>query len=79
MTGWAERAKKAIAQQVDTAKTDESIFPKLLAVSSVPTKDTPLSEKRVSSVLTVSVPVEVEKNNSISANVLTKRTGISSN
>ena len=67
MTGWAERAKKAIAQQGGTAKTDESIFPKLLAASSVPTKDIPLIEKRVSSVLTVSVPSDVEKNDSISA------------
>jgi len=67
MTRWAERAKAAIAQQGGTAKTDESIPPKLLAVSSVPTKNIPLSEKRVSSVLTVSVPADVEKNNSISA------------
>ena len=67
MTGWAERAKAAIAQRGGTAKTDESISPKLLAVSSVPTKDIPLSEKRVSSVLTVSVPVDVDKNDSISA------------
>ena len=67
MTGWAERAKAAIAQQGGTAKTDESVFKKLLAVSSVPTKDIPLSEKRVSSVLTVSVPVNVEKTDSISA------------
>jgi len=67
MTGWAERAKAAIAQQGGTAKTDESVFKKLLAVSSVPTKDLLLSEKRVSSVLTVSVPVDVEKTDSISA------------
>ena len=67
MTNWVERAKAAIAQQGGTAKTDESIFPELLAVSSVPAKDIPLSEKRVSSVLTVSVPVDVEKNDSISA------------
>ena len=67
MTGWAERAKAAIDQQGGTAKTDESIFPKLLAASSVPTKDIPLIEKRVSSVLTVSVPSDVEKNDSISA------------
>jgi len=67
MTGWTERAKAAIAQQGGTAKTDESISPILLAVSSVPTKDTPLSEKRVSSVLAVSVPSNVEKNDSISA------------
>ena len=67
MTRWAERAKAAIAQQGSTAKTDESVFIKLLAVSSVPTKDIPLSEKRVSSVLTVSVPVDVDKTDSISA------------
>ena len=67
MTGWAERAKTAIAQQGATAKIDESISPKLLAVSSVLTKDIPLIEKRVSSVLTVSLPSNVEKNDSISA------------
>lgn len=67
MTRWAERAKAAIAQQGSTAKTDESVFPKLLAVSSVPTKDIPLSEKSVSSVLTVSVPADLKKTNSVSA------------
>jgi hypothetical protein len=67
MTGWAERAKAAIDQQGGTAKTDESVFSKLLAVSSVPTKDIPLSEKSVSSVLTVSVPADLKKTNSISA------------
>ena len=67
MTRWAERAKAAIVQQGSTAKTDESVFPKLLAVSSVPTKDIPLSEKSVSSVLTVSVPADLKKTNSISA------------
>ena len=67
MTRWAERAKAAIAQQGSTAKTDESVFPKLLAVSSVPTKDIPLSAKSVSSVLTVSVPADLKKTNSISA------------
>lgn len=61
MTRWADRAKAAIAQQGSTANTDESVFPILLAVSSVPTKDIPLIEKRVSSVLTVSVPSDGEK------------------
>lgn len=66
MTRWAYRAKAAIAQQGSTANTDESVFPKLLTVSSVPSKDIPLIEKRVSSVLTVSAPSDVEKNDSIS-------------
>jgi hypothetical protein len=67
MTRWAERAKNAINQRSSTDKTDKSLAPSLLAVSSVPTKDIPLSEKSVSSVLTVSVPTDVEKNDSISA------------
>ena len=67
MTRWADRAKAAIAQQGSTAKTDESMYPKLLAVSSVPAKDNPLSERTVPSVLTVSVPSNVEKSDSISA------------
>lgn len=67
MTRWAERAKAAIAQGGGTAKSDESVFPKLLTVSSVPTKDIPFSEMSVSSVLTVSVPADLKKTNSISA------------
>ena len=39
MITWAERAKAAISQtgQGGTAKTDETAFSRLLAVSSVPT------------------------------------------
>lgn len=67
MKSWAERAKAAVAQQSSTDKTDESVVPRLLAVSSVAPQKVPLSEKRVSSVLTVSVPAEVEKADSKSA------------
>ena len=67
MKSWAERAKAAVAQQGSTDKTDESVVPRLLAVSSVAPEVIPLSEKRVSSVLTVSVPAEVEKAHSKSA------------
>ena len=61
MTRWAERAKTAINQSSSTGKTDESLAPSLLAVSSVPKESISFSEKRVSSVLTVSVPADVEK------------------
>ena len=67
MKSWAERAKAAVALQVSTDKTDESVVPRLLAVSSVAPKEVPLIEKRVSSVLTVSVPAEVEEADSKSA------------
>ena len=70
MKSWAERAKAAVAQQGSTDKTDkndESVVHRLLAVSSVAPAEIPLSEKRVSSVLTVSVPAEVEKAHSKSA------------
>ena len=63
MITWAERAKAAIAQtgQGVTAKTDETAFPRLLAVSSVPTEaDSPLPE-RLSSVSTVAPPSVLEK------------------
>ena len=61
MTRWAERAKTAINQRNSTDKTDKSLAPSLLAVSSVPTESIVFSEKRVSSVLTVSVPADVER------------------
>jgi len=61
MTRWAERAKVAITQRSSTVKTDESLAPSLLAVSSVPNESIAFSEKRVSSVLTVSVPADVKK------------------
>lgn len=61
MTGWAERAKTAINKSSSTGKTDERLAPSLLAVSSVPKESIPFSEKKVSSVLTVSVPADVEK------------------
>jgi hypothetical protein len=61
MTRWAERAKNAINQRSSTDKTDKSLAPSLLAVSSVPTESIVFSEKRVSSVLTVSVPANVER------------------
>jgi hypothetical protein len=61
MTRWAERAKVAITQRSSTVKTDESLAPSLLAVSSVPNESIAFNEKRVSSVLTVSVPADVKK------------------
>ena len=61
MTRWAERAKAAITQRSSTVKTDESLIPSLLAVSSVPNEYIAFSEKRVSSVLTVSVQADVKK------------------
>ena len=61
MTRWAERAKTAINQSSSTVKTDERLVPSLLAVSSMPKESILFSEKKVSSVLTVSVPADVEK------------------
>jgi hypothetical protein len=61
MTRWAERAKVAITQRSSTVKTDESLAPSLLAVSSVPNESIAFSEKRVSSVLTVSGLADVKK------------------
>ena len=61
MTRWAERAKTAINQSNSTVKTVERLAPSLLAVSSMPKESIPFSEKKVSSVLTVSVPADVEK------------------
>jgi hypothetical protein len=61
MTRWAERAKTAINQSSSTGKTDESLAPNLLAASSVTDESIALSEKRVSSVLTVLVPADVER------------------
>ena len=61
MTRWAERAKTAINQSNSTVKTVERLAPSLLAVSSVPNESIAFSEKRVLSVLTVSVPADVKK------------------
>ena len=63
MITWAERAKAAIAQtgQGGTAKTDETAFSRLLAVSSVPTVAAPEIPDRLSSVLAVPAPAILEK------------------
>ena len=63
MITWAERAKAAIAQtgQGGTAKTDETAFSRLLAVSSVPTVAAPEIPDRLSSVLAVPSPAILEK------------------
>ncbi|MBP9061700.1 MAG: hypothetical protein KBF98_15470 [Rhodoferax sp.] len=63
MSSWAERAKAAIAQtgQGGTAKTDETVFSRLLAVSSVPTVAAPEISARLSSVLAVPSPAILEK------------------
>ena len=63
MITWAERAKAAIAQtgQGGTAKTDETAFSRLLAVSSVPTVAAPAMPERLSSVLAVTPPALLEK------------------
>ena len=63
MSTWAERAKAAISQtgQGGTAKTDETAFSRLLAVSSVPTVAVPAMTDRLSSVLAVPPPATLEK------------------
>ncbi len=62
MITWAERAKAAISQmgQNGTAKTDETVISRLLAVSSVPTLAVSASPERLSSVLTVPCPAVLE-------------------
>jgi hypothetical protein len=66
MITWAERAKAAISQkgQNGTAKTDETVVSRLLAVSSVPTLAVSASPERLSSVLTVPTPLALEKHDS---------------
>ena len=63
MSIWAARAKAAISEtgQGGTAKTDETAFSRLLAVSSVPTVAAPEIPDRVSSVLAVPSPAGLEK------------------
>ena len=63
---WTERAKAAIAQKGRdaTAKTDETEVSKILAVSAVPSAPTRPNHHRVSSVLSVSPNVELEKSDS---------------
>jgi hypothetical protein len=72
MITWAERAKAAISQmsQNGTAKTDETVVFRLLAVSSVPTKATSALQQRLSSVLTVPTPAVLKKYDSSHAVVL---------
>lgn len=72
MISWAERAKAAITQtgQGGTAKTDESVVSRLLAVSAVsavPSVAIAASQERVSSVLTVPSPAVLEKHDSSTA------------
>lgn len=63
MSTWAERAKAAILQksQSGTAKTDESVISRLLAVSAVPTVAASAMPERLSSVLAVPSPAKLEK------------------
>jgi hypothetical protein len=63
MTSWTERAKAAIAHR-GTDKTDESGSPKLLTVSSAAPTIIPIREISNSSVLAVSFPEEIKKNES---------------
>ena len=66
MITWAERAKAAIAQtgQGGTAKTDETAFSRLLAVSAVPIVAASAMPKPLSSVLAVPSPTVLEKHDS---------------
>ena len=63
MITWAERAKAAISQkgQSDTAKTDETVVSRLLAVSTVPSAVVYSMPERLSSVLAVPTPAVLEK------------------
>lgn len=67
MTNWAQRAKAEINKPRSTDKTDKSLQPRHLTVSSVPPDPVSINQKEVSSVLTVPVHANVEKNDSISA------------
>ncbi|NMM08712.1 MAG: hypothetical protein HHJ16_00335 [Polaromonas sp.] len=66
MITWAERAKAAIAQTglSGTAKTDETVAMRLLAVSAVPTEAVSATHERLSSVLAVPSPAVLEKHDS---------------
>ena len=66
MSSWAERAKAAIAQtsQGGTAKTDETAFSRLLAVSSVASVSVSVKPEGLSSVLAVPSPAVLEKHDS---------------
>lgn len=63
MITWAERAKAALSQtsQNGTAKTDETVVSRLLAVSTVPSAVVSSMPERLSSVLTVPTPAVLEK------------------
>ena len=63
MITWAERAKAAITQkgQNGTAKTDETVVSKLLAVSTVSSEVVSSMPERLSSVLAVPSPTVLEK------------------
>ena len=63
MSSWAARAKAAISQVGlgGTAKTDETAFSRLLAVSSVPTVAASAMPELLSSVLAVTSPTILEK------------------
>ena len=63
MSSWAARAKAAISQVGlgGTAKTDETVFSRLLAVSSVPTVAASAMPEILSSVLAVASPGILEK------------------
>ncbi len=66
MITWAERAKAAIAQKCKsgTAKTDETAFSRLLAVSSVPAVAVSAMSETLSSVLAVHSPIVLENHDS---------------
>lgn len=66
MSSWAARAKAAISQsrQGGTAKTDETAFSRLLAVSAVPTVAASAMPELLSSVLAVPSPAILEKHDS---------------
>jgi hypothetical protein len=66
MITWAERAKAAISQtsRSGTDKTDEIAVSRLLAVSAVPAEAVPAMQEKLSSVMTVTSPVVLEKHDS---------------
>ena len=63
MITWAERAKAALSQtsQNGTAKTDETVVSRLLAVSTVPSAVVSSMAERLSSVLAVASPAVLGK------------------
>ena len=66
MITWSERAKAAISQkgQNGTAKTDETVALRLLAVSAVATEAVSAKPEQLSSVLAVPSPAVLEKHDS---------------